>query len=689
MKKYILTWILVVLVFIAIPFLVYFLYVPELKQSNKTIYEKERLRNLEQKILFYENDGNANKILEDLYDEKGNIYRYRKKYSEAYNCYQKSLTFAQQNNNKRHEVELIWFLVYLASAQEKSDLVLSLCDKYKDFKDKKNKNDTMPSLAYYYWEGLAQLRKKQIDSAIRNLSKGFKLIDKKKPLFYPGYFSRFCCALSIAYSQKQEFKKSIEYLDKAVDVFLEVNSVASIKYNKEGHKLLNSALSILEKANFKSLELSLLYQKVAKIYKYENEQKFNEYLLKTIKVLEELKAKKEKIAALYYELGAVKPYDPNKYFDKCIAILKGVKGRDAASIVFKIAYASYDESSEESLRLLLLSLKTLPASDKTPLWIARAYHLIAYCYSERKEWQKSAEYGQKCLELVKKNDNIEIRFTLALDCYSFLDHFYKSQENLKKRITNAEDAVVFMNNKKCDFILQNAAHEELGKIYKLDKRYSDSENSYKGIIKIMNKNPKLRENTAYLKQEINAYCQIGDLCLLQKAKVRALTAFNEASRLIKRKTISESSKWYIAKVFMNIADGYYYLHKDDLAEKYYKKLLALLLAKNKKDHRAIAYVCHRIGNIAFGQKKVKKSHDYFKKGLKFALTAYKKQKNKYGNNLTTGMCAADIGAFYDQLKQKDKALEFLQVAHQLLKKHGENQPELAERISRHIKKLQK
>jgi tetratricopeptide (TPR) repeat protein len=100
-------------------------------------------------------------------------------------------------------------------------------------------------------------------------------------------------------------------------------------------------------------------------------------------------------------------------------------------------------------------------------------------------------------------------------------------------------------------------------------------------------------------------------------------------------------------------------------------------------------VYYRIGQIALGQKRKQKAQDSFKKGLKFALAAYAKQKNKYGNNLTTGMRAADIGAFYDQLKQKDKALEFLQLAHQLLKKYGENQPELAERISRHIKKLQK
>ncbi|MDD5698783.1 MAG: hypothetical protein PHH77_09230 [Victivallaceae bacterium] len=722
MKKYILAWILTVFVFFVICFIFYFLYVPKPKQSDIKIYEKETLKNLETKILFYENTGNADKILESLYDEKGHIYRHRNKYSEAYNSLQKSLILAQKNNNKSHELELVWFLVYLASVQEKSDLVLSLCDKYKDFRYKKNVNFSMPSFAYYYHEGLAHLRKKQIDSALQNLSQGFKLIDKKRPLFYPGYFSNFCCALSIAYLQKKEFKKSIEYLNKAADVFLSVRSVADIEFNKEGNKLFNNALFSLERANPISLDLSSLYQKVAEIN--DNKEKFEKYTLKAIEVLKEINESKEKIANLYYKLGALKPYGPNKYFDKCIEILKDVKGKDAAEIVYKVACAGYDEKSKKSLNLLILSLKKLPSSDKNPLWVARACQLIAYCYNERKEWQKSAEYANKCLELIKRNNKVNIRSTLASDCYSFLDDFYNSQGDLKKRIKNAKNAVKFMLDIKTEPISLNMAYEQLAKVYKCAGEYSDAEQSYRKIVKVIHTNPKLRENEAYLEQEINAFCQIGALCLLQKMNKKALLAFNAAKKLLTDKNISGLSELFLSEILgdiINIADGYYELDQDTDAEKFYLKAVAMLVSHPEKYHKLLGFLYYRIGNIAFCRKEWQKAklnfekswdnaskaeldtdslivlssklsicyrkNKQFAKGLKFALVAYNEQKNKYGDNLQTGIYAAGAGSLYNCLDQDKNALKYLEEARQIFKKYGSDKPSLELKVLQYLKEL--
>ena len=276
-----------------------------------------------------------------------------------------------------------------------------------------------------------------------------------------------------------------------------------------------------------------------------------------------------------------------------------------------------------------------------------------------------------------------------MSVHAYVDDLYKNQKDIEQRIKNAQNAVTFMKNNEGDLFFFNKAYAKLGGIYKLAKRYSDAEKSYRGIIKIYASNPQERENVLNLRQEIDAYCEIGDLCLLQKKKKEAEEAFDEASKLLKRKPVAELAEWYFAQTCMDIADGYYYLHKDDLAEKYYAKLLALLLTKKTKEHKIIAHMCYRIGEISLGQKKWQKSQNYFEKGLKFALTAYEKQKSQYGNNLKTGIYAAEVGAFYNQLKQKNKALDFFQIAHKLLKKYGENQSVLAEKVSQNIKKLKK
>ena len=699
MKKYIFTWVLTVFALFVICSVFYFLiYNAHIKQAKKEksieeIAEDARQfsiayrKNLEQKILFYKNDPDSAGTLEELYLERGKLCRLDRRYKTAFECFQQALKLAQKSNNKDNMACAAWNLIWIASLQNKTDLVLSLNNKFESIiKSKFGKISIFPDF-YYYWVGNAYLKKNDLEKASEYLTQGIKIANEIYPRIVTHY-ALLLCAFSIVEAQKQDFKKALKRLNKVADSFYDFNYS---DYNYKEKKRFLEALEILEKCNPpSSFELSSFYKKVAKKYiAGDNKIKFKEYIFKAIRVLEELKVKKEKIADLYYELGTVEGYAPNKYFDKCLKLLEGIKNSEAANIVYKIAYYGFEPDSKNSLHLLLSSLKMLPESQKKPLWVGRAYHLIAFCYNKKQEWQKSADYAQKSLELIEKDKRIRIRFTLVYDCYNFLDDYYKSRGELAKRIENAQEAIICLKNGKDDILLLNSAYEDLGKIYRTAKRYSDSEKAFINIVEIMKKEPKLRESTGYLKQEINAYCEIGDLCLLQKNKKKAEEAFDAASNLLKRKTVAELAEWYFAKACLNIADGYYYLHKDALAEKYYKKLLVLLLAKSTKDHRAIAYVCHRIGNIALGQKKVKKSQDYFKKGLKFALAAYKKQKNKYGNNLTTGMCAADIGSFYDNLKQKDKALEFLQLAHQLLKKYGESQPELAERISRHIKKIKK
>lgn len=687
----------------------------DLKRSV-TAYKK----NLDQRILFYQNDANAGEILEVLYLEKGEFSRKDEKYSKAYECFKKALSLAQKNGNKNNEALAIWNLIWLASLQNKTDVVLDLNSKFENIIEPKFDWAFMPAHFYYYWIGKAYLQRNDLENAERYLNYGLKIVEGKYSwkLKHP---TLLACAISILASKKHDLPKALKYLNIVANSFSDFNS----KYYKEQKKCFYNALSIFEKSTHPcSVRLSLLYKKIAELYRNsDNKLKFEEYIFKAIKVLEELKERKEKIAALYYELGRFNNYPSNKYFDKCIEILKGIKGKEAANITFKVACDSYDENSKKSLRLLLLSLKMLPKLNKKPLWVARACHLIAYCYNERKEWQKSAEYAQKCLKLVKSNDKIEHRFPLALGCYSFLDDLYKSQRNLIKRIKNAEDAVTFMRNNKCDLILLNAAYGELGKIYKFAKRYSDAEKSYRKIIEIMNKNPKLRENTEYLKQEIDAYCEIGDLCLYQKAKVRALTAFNQASKLIQKKTVSELSKWYIAKTFRSIADGYYYLDKDAPAEKYYKKAVMLLLTQKDKDYKTISYLYYRIGNIAYHQQNWQKAKEHFekswkninkqeydvdsiillanklsvsylkvdelKKALKFSLLAYKEQKKKYGNNLQTGVYAFTVGSAYDKLKDKNNAVKYLSVAYEIFLKYKKKNPYPAQKAERYLQKLQK
>ena len=727
MKKHIIT---AIIIFIVISFVSYF-FICDRKtkqaQKEKSIEEiAEELKqdslahrkNLEQKILFYKNDPDSAKILEELYLEKGKLCRKDKKYKIAFECFQQALKLAQKSDNKDNIALAAWNLMRLASLQDKTDLVLSLNNKFENIIRSKFGKISIMLEFYYYWVGNAYLKRNNLEKASEYLTPGIKITDKICPRVV-AHYALLMCAFSILKVQRQDFQEALKRLNKVIDNFYDFNYS---DYNYEEKKRFLEALAILEKCNPPpSFELSSFYKKIAKKYIVsDNKMKFEEYIFKAIKVLEKLKANKEKIANLYYELGTLESYTPNKYFDKCTDILKDAKGKDAAYIIYKIAHVSYDEKSEYSLRLLLRSLKMLPESGEKPLWVIRAYHLIAYCYNERKEWQKSAEYSKKCLALINKEPKLT-KATLALDCYSFLDDFYNSQGDLKKRIKNAEDAVKFMLDVKAKFIILNTAYEELAKIYKIAKRYSDAEKCCRKIINVFEKNPKLIESTEYLKQKINAYCEIGDLCLLQKVKKRAEKAFNKASKLLKRKNAAKLAEWYLNKTCINIADGYYYLSKYKLAEKYYRKLLASPLAEKMKSPKTVAYLCYRIGDIAFIQKKWQKAQKYFekswknidkkegnidsviilssklsicyrtnkqfKKGLKFALTAYEKQKSKYGNNLKTGIYAAGVGSFYNQLKNKNKALEFLEIAHQLLKKYGESQPALAEKVSQHINEI--
>ncbi len=731
MKKSIFIWILTVFAFWVICFVFYFLvYNAETKQTPKEKSFEEILeeskqfsiayrKNLEQKILFYKKYSDSAETLEKLYLERGKLYREHRKYKTAFECFQNALKSAQKNNNENNIARAAWNMIWLASLQNQTDLVLDLNNKFENIiKSKFGKIFIAPD-SYYYWVGNAYLKKNNLEKASEYLTPGIKIANKIYTRV-AAHNALLMCAFSILKAQKQDFQDALKYLNKVADNFFDFKF--DYKYNYKEKKRFLEALAVLEKCNPPfSLELSSFYKKVAgKYIDGENKIKFKKYIFKAIKVLEGLKAKKEKIADLYYELGVYERYVPNKYFNKCINILQDAKGKDAAGIVYKVAYAGYDKSSEESLRLLLCSLKMLPESGEKPLWVIRAYQLIAYCYNEKKEWQKSAEYSKKCLALVNKEPKLT-KASLASDCYSFLDDFYKNQGDLKKRIKNAEDAVNFMLDIKAEFIMLNAAYEELSKIYKSAKRYSDAEKCCWKIISVFEKNPKLIENTEYLKQKINAYCEIGDICLHQDAKEKALAVFDQAGKLITKKVVPEISIWDKIRALTDIADGYYYLEKDVLAEKYYKKVIALVLIQKNKDHRTLSYLYYRIGNIFFAQKKWLKAKDYFekswenvsdkeididsiillanklsvcyhqtdeiKKALRFSLLAYKEQKKKYGSNLQTGIYAFIVGAAYDKLDDKNNALKYIKLAHEIFLKYQKEKPELVSKTVKYIKEI--
>ena len=69
-------------------------------------------------------------ILEDLYDQKGSIYRHNEEYPKAYNCYSEAIKFAKNNKSHRHTAELAWFMIGLAAEQKQGALVLTLREKY-------------------------------------------------------------------------------------------------------------------------------------------------------------------------------------------------------------------------------------------------------------------------------------------------------------------------------------------------------------------------------------------------------------------------------------------------------------------------------------------------------------------------------------------------------------------------------
>ena len=656
-------------------------YIVNSRPDTEEAKKEEQLRSLDKQISIYRSDDqDAYQVLEKLYSDKGDVYLHYEEYPEAYNCYREAIRFAQENNNQRNMAKLAWLMIRLAKEQKQSALVLTLSKKYQKLIIQRD----IDIFNFYYLWGMACLAENQNEAALKILSKGLKYLNSETQFDLSGERVLIYFALSTVYVRKKDFHNCEKYLNKANKLLADSSYI--IRPGNDIYSGLKSALMEIEKTKPpRSVALGETYRRLAECYRYKDPENYRKNMLKAIKMYP---VASPQIGEVYFKLGEFFYKNQKYYFDKCVPALAGVKSNSAAKMLLSIALTTPDEYPDKSLQLLQLALQALPDPNKDPSITARIFQRFAYCYSAKKDWQKAATYAEKSFGFAKKINKIKLSFEFVLGCYEHIDNLYKSQKKIKKRIKNAEDAVAFMTSNEGNLFYLNKAYDKLGKIYKLDKRYSDAEKCYRKIIKIFAKNSSKRENLLDLRQEINAYCKIGDLCLLQRAPQRAEKAFAAASNLLKRKTVDELAEWYFAEVCLNIADGYYYLHKDVLSEEYYKKLLALLLAKDTKDNRAIAYVYYRIGKIALGQKKLQISQDYFKKGLKYALTAYEEQKNKYGHNFTTGMCAADIGAFYDKLKQKDKALEFLRIAHQLLKKYGENQPELAERISQHIKKLE-
>jgi tetratricopeptide (TPR) repeat protein len=611
LKKY-----LFVCFFIVITFLIVcgVFYTINPRLDTEEARKEEKLRSLDKQISIYRSDDPYTYyILENLYEEKGNIYRRNGEYSEAYNCYREAIQFAKKDKNHRHVAKLAWFMIELAAEQKQSALVLTLGKKYQKIIVQ---HDYYP-FNFYYWWGMAYLAENNLEAAQKTLNKGLKYLNSKRDYNYSEQKVMIYCALSTIYARKQDFSKCEEYLSKTNKLFTEDCTLSrtedsyNIYISNAAYLSLKSSLIEIEKSNPpRSVALGEAYCKLAECYSYKDPKNYKINMLKAIKMYPPASPQ---ISEVYFKLGEFFHKEQKYYFDKCVLALAGAKSNSAAKMFLEITFKEPYEYQDKSFHLLKLALKALPDSNKDPYVTTRILCRLADYYSEKKDWQKAAAYAQKSFEYAKKVGKTEISLEFVLESYGYVDNFYKMQKNMKKRIKNAENAVALMKNQKEDFFYLNEAYNRLGKIYKLDKRYSDAEISYRKITKSFAENPKSQKEIEYLIQEINAYCEIGDLCLLQKAPKRAEEAFDKASNLLKRKTIAELTEWYFADVCFNIANGYYYLNKDKLAEKYYKKSLALLLSK-KKTHRKLLLMCIiELGKLPWGKKENKKLKILLKK----------------------------------------------------------------------------
>ena len=573
MKKKLLVWPFVSIIVLIIAYGVFYAISPHPVSEYAKI--EERLKYLSKQISIYRSDASyAYYILEKLYKEKGNIYRLKGEYSEAYNCYREAIQFAKKDKNHRHVAELAWFMIQLATEQKQSALVLTLSKKYQKIIVQ---HDYYP-FNFYYWWGMAYLAENNLEAAQKTLNKGLKYLNSKRDYNYSEQKLMIYCALSTIYARKQDFSKCEEYLNKTNKLFTEDCTLTktedsdNIYISNEAYLSLKSSLIEIEKNSPpRSVALGDAYRKLAECYSRSDSKKYRKNMLKAIK---KYPPTSPQIAKVYFDLGEFFHKNQKYYFDKCVLALAGVKNNSAAKMLLDIASKIPYEYQDKSFHFYKLALKALPDSNKNPYVTTRIFCGFADYYSEKKDWQKAAVYAQKSFEYAKKIGKTELSFEFVFECYEYVDNFYEMQKDIKKRIKNAENAVALMRRKD-DFYCLNKAYAMLGRIYKLAKRYSDAEKAYREITKAFAKNPKRREDFIDPMQEINAYCEIGNLCLLQKKQKRAEKAFDRVEKILSNKS-SKFSEWDLHKNAIIIINGYIEMHKYSKAIKLQSWALAAL-----------------------------------------------------------------------------------------------------------------
>ena len=717
MKKNIFTWILTVFASFIICFV---LYTVNKDKIYGDISEESVLKEIEAEIQLYKDSKNddADKILEQLYSTKGSIYRHDEKYGDAYNCYNTALKLAQKNKHNKHMAELTWFMIGLAAEQKQNALVLSLCEKYHKHIEQYNGDSIfLPLYMVYYWRGMAYLSANQTEAACKNLNRGLKLFNSKtnsnrndKVLL--------SCALSIVYARKQDFSKAEEFLNNAVELLTKY-SLFSIKWHEDIYRSFKHALIEIEKTKPPhSVILGEAYRTFAKFYNiYDSPEDYLENMLKAVKMYPNASPQ---VAEVYFELGKCFYQNPKYYFDKCVTALAGVRSNSAATMLMEISLQYMTYAPDKVPHILQLTLKALPDSQPDLLIAAQANQFLAKHFSESREWTKSVDFSRKSLAVIKRDRNIKERAAIVANCFLYLDRAYEAEKAVQKRLKSAEAARKFMESES-EYCYLPEVYKRLGQIYTVLKQYPQAEKSYREILKLVKEHPEIciTDNCSIL--QIDALCAIGELQVRQKNEKETLAVLAGVEKILNEKG-TKLPEWYIATIWINIGNGYYSFDRDSLSELYYQKAVSFFLLQKAKYSRRISYLYYKIGSIYFNNQKWQKAQGYFekaweniseketdidsiillandlsvcyhqnneiKKALEFSLLAYRKQGKKYGSNLQTGVYAFTVGAAYDKLNDKNNAVKYLKLAHEIFLKYRKDDPNPAKKTEKYLKNLQ-
>ena len=289
-----------------------------------------------------------------------------------------------------------------------------------------------------------------------------------------GYLSYL---LGVAYNNKKEYNKAIEFLQEAIESISEkaeaYHNLGAAYGNKKEY---DKAIEFLQK----SIEIDpneyKTYLGMGIIYGNKKEHdKAIEFLQKSIEI-------NPQDAEAYYNLGIA--YSNKKEYDKAIEFYhKAIEINPQDDKLYFRMGNSYTKQAEydKAMEYYQKAVKINPQNDE-------AYFGIGHIYVFKNEDKKALESYQQAININPEND----------DAYYMIGSFYHDNREYEKALELYQKAIKINPN-------NDEVYFSMGNIYRHQRKYSKAIESYKKSIAINSKNGKVYHNMGYAYENKGEY----------------------------------------------------------------------------------------------------------------------------------------------------------------------------------------